>query len=376
MAYSILKEVTFTPNVFDKKIALESERKFGSLINALDDLMESGIIISMSKEWQSEIDKFVNEYDYNEKSELNAIFEQFFDRNILVTYPVSKDFGAEENNWINQANEINKKRAFDAIVASIDSETTSQINHFDKKTFKKSGGRVKKQTKELMNIMLAPILSYTEIAKVMDPYFSLTPLKGDKNRYIDSLHIICDNLANHHGIKESAIIEIQTSTKAMLEGFGKDTQFNWQLADEWPNIIKVFEDKYKHEITINIWEELKKEDQWHDRWIIVDQCGIYIGKGSDTSEWTDSTWGLLEWEDLPIIEQKFKGRQFNLIGSVTSNGIECNQNPNCKMYDEKENIKAKEKFHADLKKMKEQSKLDQTINKSGSFKIKKKKIVM
>ena len=329
MSGSIFKEVTFTPNVFDKKIALEDVRKFGDLINALEDLMESGMIVGMSYQWQSEIDKFIEKYDYNEKSELNVIFNQLFDKNILVTYPVSKDLGENEDNWIDQARKINKKRSFDAIVASIDSETTTQINHFDRKTFKKSGGRIKKQTKELMNVMLAPILSYSEIVKVMDPYFSLIPSRGDKDRYIDSLHIICENLANHHGIKESAIIEIQTSTKSMIEGFGKDSQFNWQLADEWPKLIKEFEDRYGHEITINIWEEIKKENQWHDRWIIVDQCGVYIGKGSDTSKWTDSTWGLLEPEDLPIISNKFDSNReiYNFIGKINSNRITRNQSP-------------------------------------------------
>ena len=351
MANSILKEITFTPHAFEKNVALENERKFGDLINALIDIIDSGIIIRISNKWQKIIDEFIDKYSYNEKNELKSIFKQLKDKKILVTYPTSKDIGDCETDWINKVKEINYTRTFDAIVASKDLYIAKQINHFDKKTFKKNSAKIGKQTKDFVNNMLAPILSYTEIVKIMDPYFSLIPQKGNKKRYTDSLEIICKNLANHHGIKDIGLIEIQTSIKAMTEGYGRYAQFKWQLTDKWPNIIKKLEDKYGHTIIINIWEESNKH-RWHDRWIITQQCGVYIGKGNDIDEWTDSTWGLLEWEDLPNIENKFDKNRgiFTFIGSVTSSNIYKKQNPYfIETYCEDEDRKNKEKYSNDLK---------------------------
>jgi len=319
MANSIVKEVTFTPNSFEKNFALENERKFEKLLDALHDIATSGIIIGISNQWQEEVNEAINHYDDRYKDEIQEIFEYLGSRNRIVFYPISKELGNSEDNWIKQANVINKLRALDVIVASKDSAITKQIDHIDRGFFKNKGAKVNKQTKEFMNDMLSPILSYAEIVTIIDPYFSFK-----HNRFNDALEIICKNLANHHGIKENAVIDIQTSIKSMLD----NKEFKWQLANEWPKIIKKFEKDYGHTITLKIWEENQK-DKWHERWIITNQCGIFIGKGSDISEWTDSTWSLLDWNELADITNKFDTNRkiYNYIGSVTSKGVSKNQNP-------------------------------------------------
>ena len=319
MANSILKEVTFTPNTFDKNFTLENLKRFYRLLEALNDITDSGIIVGISHQWQKQIDKFIEQYDDCEKSEFQEIFKLLSDRHRIVIYPLNQEFGDNEDNWITQANLINQRRAFDVIVASKESKTTQQIEHIERGTFKNQGAKVSKQTKEFMHNMLSPILSYAEIVKIIDPYFSF-----EHQRFKDALEIICKNLGNHHGITEDAVMDIQTSIKAMIE----NKEFKWQLADKWPEIIKYFEKKYGHIITLSIWEEAK-EEKWHERWIITNQCGIFIGKGSDISEWTDSTWSLLDWHALADITNKFDTNRetYTYIGSVTSNGIVRNQNP-------------------------------------------------
>jgi len=320
MADSILKEVTFTPNTFEKNIALESERKFERLLNALEDLLDSGIIIGLTKQWQAKINELIQRYDEYDKYEIEEIFKQLDNRQRLVLYPGEESIEDNESNWIGLANRLNDKRNFDVIVASKDTDTTKQIDHIDRRFFKSRGAQVGKQTKELMKKMLRPILSYADIVTIIDPYFSL-----EEDRYKNALEIICDSLANHHGVKDEAVIDIQTSIKTMMSG----REFDWKVANQWPNIIKKYETKYGHTITLKIWEEAKKDDKWHDRWIITNQCGISIGHGSDISDWTDSTWSLLDWRELSNIASKFQinRSKYNYIGAITSNGIVKKQNP-------------------------------------------------
>ena len=367
MANSIFKEVTFTPNTFNKNFTLENLERFYRLLEALNDISHSGIIVGISRQWQGEINNLFEKYSDRDKSKLQEIFKHLSDRHRIVIYPISSDFGNNEDKWIVQANIINKQRSFDIIIASKDSPTTKQIDHVDRGLFKNKGAKVNKQTQAFMDNMLSPILSYAEIVTIIDPYFSF-----EHQRFKDALEIICRNLGNHHGIKEDAVIDIQTSIKSIII-YNEELRcyiFKWQITDRWPEIIKSFEKKYGHTITLNIWEEVK-EEKWHERWVITNQCGIFIGKGSDISEWTDSTWSLLDWDELADITNKFDTNRkiYNYIGSVTSNGIVKNQNPKNTITFMTNDEKA-EKHEAIVKKIaieeEERSRIKETIiTKSG-----------
>ncbi len=212
------------------------------------------------------------------------------------------------------------------MVGTINEDIANTADSIAGQRYLHTGAIVAKQTAEFMEKMLAPILAYADIVKILDPYFSFTPETGDKKRYEKAFEVICANLGNKHDMKSEAIIEIHTSIKPMLN---RDKEFVWQKSDRWPQIMKSFEKKYGHKITLYIWEDLKKKDEWHERWIITNQCGIYMGKGSDISNWTDSTWSLLDWEQLPEISNKFDSNRqvYNFIGKIDSTRIIKNQNP-------------------------------------------------
>lgn len=306
MADSILKEVTFTPQVFDKNYnMLDIFNRLSKLKEILIGLRFSAVIVGLSKKrWQEEIDYFIDSYDDNYRDMLQSVLNDLIDKNKIVYCPKKSSHGTSEDEWINTAKGLNAFRKFDFVLATKKTDLTTTTETIDAEAYHNSGAIIDKQTSRFMEKMLAPILSYTEIVKIYDPYFSLTPETGDKKRFQNTLKIICENLGNHHGVKDKAIIEIHTSIKCMLNN-ARPKEFIWQKSDGWPKIIKDFENKYRHAIILNIWEEAKREDEWHDRWLITDQCGISMGKGSDISEWTDSTWGLLDWEELPKVSNKF-----------------------------------------------------------------------
>ncbi len=327
MSGSILKEVTFTPYIFEKDFNFENKKRWSKLISILESLIDSGIIVTASSYWKEQVYTFMDDYTEEDKDEIEALLKEIDSRNRIVFYPIHDQYDKEDI-WIEKIKRLDQKRAFDFIAATKNTDITQTVENIDRKKYKNTGAKVDKQTSNYMKKMLAPILSYAEIVKIIDPYFSLTPEKGDKDRFQDTLKIICENLGNHHGVQEDAIIEIHTSIKSMLNN-ARPKEFEWQKADGWTNILKELERKYGHSITINIWEEKKKENEWHERWIITDQCGIFIGKGSDVSKWTDSTWGLLDWEDLPEISNKFDSNRqvYNFIGQINSTTIIKNQNP-------------------------------------------------
>lgn len=317
MAGSIFKEVAFTPQLFEKSVLLEDLRKFEKLLNAMDDLSESGIIVGVYSDWLDKITEFIEKYDDSEKYDIQEVLKFLNDRQRIVCIPKNESLSNDEDVWILQAKTLSENREFDLIIASKDAANVKQLNSLDRKALKNKGAIVRPQSKELMRTILAPILGYADIVTIIDPYFHL---ESEKERFEIALDIICDTLGDQHGVKNRSIIDIHTSIKPMTENNPKE--FIWQKTTTWPGIIKKLEEKYKHTITITIWEEVKKENEWHDRWIITNQCGVALGKGSDISEWTDATWGILDWNELADIGNKFnKNRQiYTYIGKVDSNG--------------------------------------------------------
>ncbi len=321
MSGSILKEATFTPQAFGKDFNLSSSRRFGKLIAILESLIESGIILAASPLWKQNIYELLENYEDTDKSDLSALLKELDSRERIAIYPSSKKLVSEES-WISEISHLNKKRAFDFAVGTINENVINTVELIDRKKYQYSGAKVTMQTEENMHQMLAPILSYAEIVKIIDPYFHF---ESYDKRYEKALEVICTNLGNHHDVKSEAIIDIHTSIKPMLN---RDKEFVWQKTENWPQIIKSLEKKHRHKITLYIWEEHLKH-KWHDRWLITNQCGISIGKGSDVSNWTDSTWGLLDWEELPEISNKFDSNRqvYNFIGKIDSSIVMKNQNP-------------------------------------------------
>lgn len=372
MAGSIFKEVTFTPQAFDKATFLEDMRKFEKLLNTMDDLSESGIIVGVYSDWLDKITEFIEKYNESEKYDIQDVLKFLNDRHRIVCMPKNESISNDEDAWIDQAKKLNQVREFDLIIASKDAENVKQLNSVDRKALKNKGAIVRPQSKELMRTILSPILGYANIVTIIDPYFHL---ESDKQRFEVALEIICSTLGIQHGVKNKLVIDIHTSIKPMIES--KTKEFIWQKTEKWPKIIKIFEEKYGHTITINIWEEAKKENKWHDRWIITDQCGVALGKGSDVSEWTDATWGILDWDELSAIASKFnKNRQvYAYIGKVDSSEAIRERFPkytDSRMTEEEKRIKQLE-WERELKRREDERLAPrEKISTSGGMKIQKK----
>lgn len=317
MAGSIFKEVSFTPHTFSKEYTLiDPRRRLGKLIQILENLQDSGIIIGIDRcEWIKEINQFIDAYEDDDKIDLHKQFVNLDTRNRISTYPQIFDRNLNENEWIEQAVVLNQIRSLDFLVSTVEHKIAKKIETIDSSEYRYAGAKIIVQTEENMKEIIAPILAYAEISTIIDPYFDLS-----KPRYADALKIICECLGNHHGIQEKSIIDIHTSVKPLTD---KNDIFDWKFANPWVQLLQKFEQQFGHTISIHVWEDHKKTDEWHDRWIITNQCGITIGKGSDISNWTDSTWGIIEWSEIPNITNKFVPNRniYSHIGVITIKGL-------------------------------------------------------
>lgn len=336
MSDSLFKEVSFTPHIFQKDILLSDERKFERLLNLLDNLAESGQIIGVFNDWFRFINANISLYDEFDKDEIEEVLKYLNDRQRIIHIANKKCESNDELCWISEALKLNAIRNFEFVFATDSKENIKSIDDLDRQVIRNTqykGATILPQSKENMEKILAPILAYAEIVKVYDPYFKLYEERFDRklkkyfiksvDRYIDALNIISQTSGFQYGKQDSTIIEIHTSVKILEKREDGRKYIFWELLDKYPKKILDFEKKYKHSIKIFIWED-KKENKWHDRWLVTNQCAITLGKGSDISEWTDATWGILDYEQIPNVEKNFiqNRDEFNLIATVDKNKIE------------------------------------------------------
>ena len=170
MSGSILKEATFTPQAFGKDFNLSSNRRFGKLITILESLIESGIILAASPIWKQNIYELLGDYENTDKSDLSALLKELDSRDRIVIFPSNKQLDSEKS-WISEIAHLDKKREFDFVVGTMNESIVNTVEAIDRKRYLNTGAKVTLQTQENMHKMLAPILSYAEIVKIIDPYF-------------------------------------------------------------------------------------------------------------------------------------------------------------------------------------------------------------
>lgn len=321
MSGSILKEVTFTPQSFDKNFIFENKIRFASIFSILRNLISSAIVVAPNKSWPELVYKMISDYEEDVRDEFILLLNKLEPK--IVIYPGNGSC-ANETDFLTQIEKLNSFREFDFVSGTDNNSVSIRPEEVELESYINEGSVVDKQTVEFMTKMLAPVLSYAEIVKVIDPYFNFFPIystKETKDRYIKPMEIICKNLANNHGIRGTAEIEIHTSVKAISksEGSGKKV-LKWEYVDKWQSQIQYYEKEYSHKITIYIWEEKKGEDEWHERYIDTNMCFVSVGKGSDESSWTDSVWSLVKDNNkAEKISNKFRKKGvYTLVATVDS----------------------------------------------------------
>ena len=317
MSDSIFKEVAFTPHIFQKEFLLTDKRKFERFLGILDNLAQSGQIIGVFNDWFRFVNENISQFDEFDKDEIKEILKYLTDRQRIVHIQNEKCDSYDETSWIQQAIKLNTIRTFELILATHQIDQIKSLDNMDRATLRSiqnMGAAVLPQSEDNMRKILAPILAYAEIVKVYDPYFDLSV-----RRYTDALKIILELFGFGHGTKESSILEIHTSIKVLLD---RNNLLNWKNISSYTKQIEDLEKQYNHSIKIFIWEE-KENNRWHDRWIVTNQCAITLGKGSDISEWTDATWGLLDYEQIPNVQKKFNQNrnEYNLVTTIDRSSI-------------------------------------------------------
>ena len=170
---------------------------------------------------------------------------------------------------------------------------------------------IEEQNEEIVKQFLQPIIPYSKIIKIYDPYFSFyrrdgnNPNKNEKflEIIINLLNIISCNLSKPR-------IEIYTCScnNTQNDFFRNRIRYNLNL---WKRSFAGIYNEHNIEIVAYIFEK-----KFHDRYLITNFCGLHIGRGADINENSDSTWTLLRDDKI-----EDKVRQFDIHGNNPNNRL-------------------------------------------------------
>lgn len=318
MSKNLFNIISITPHSFGKKNL--QTRNFEKITNFLSNLTTNGTIVFFSDDWKNLLIQNINELEEEDFDDIKSLLNTLFSRNRMILNEQDSFSSEHEEELMKKTNELHKIKNFDLLIGIDKYLNFIKIEELKREVLKYEGAIVGKQTRDNLENIFINILHYAEIVKIIDPYFNFEPVAGDKTRYMDTIHIICKNTSVRHNNNLSAIIEIHTSVKSILNN---DKIIDWKFVQNWESIIKDLEKKYNHKIEVKIWEEDKSKDEWHERYIITDQCALSIGKGTDISNFTDSTWSLLNWDDIDKTASKYIENRnvYKLIAEVNSGGL-------------------------------------------------------
>lgn len=312
----MLKEICITPQVFDNNHIDSSNWK--DIKNLLETIKNSGYILGLNNnDWYKEVIQKVDKIDdHKVKEKFKSILSLLKNRGRIYGHPKSSVIPQSENDWLSIAEKLNELREFYSIIATkhyndktIDYEDLEDLDISEYFGFTGSRHFIKSE-EQLENIFL-PLLSYAKKLTIIDPYFYIHEV-----RYKTTLNIFAKFFKERRGLRDNGTITINCKWDDKLE---------YDLK-KWSKIISEVSEKYGHIIIFNLWSRKENGIKMHERYLITESTGIFVGAGTDKDDYQQSEWGLKEYHQLDEIRSQYDENAdvFKLEYVVTSSNIRKN----------------------------------------------------
>ncbi len=289
----MLKDIVLDANVFSPDYCDRASSK--ELKSLLEAISNSGyIVVPEGGHWDQQVFENVNALPPKIKERLMTVLKILVDRKRIVIQPVS-NIDSEENDF-HSNNEISL-------------EDLEDVNIHD--TFGITGSAQSAKTKDKMEEILFPFLSYARKLWIIDPYFYL-----ESPRYQETLKIACRALRERRHHNHKARIEIHCK-------WNEDKRQHLEL---WRQQIFKFSDFYEHDIRVTLWQSKKGNYKMHDRYFITEQSGLVSASGTDRDVLQFSEWSIKDYTELHTVLSQYRinSSPFKLKGKVSASDITIN----------------------------------------------------
>ncbi len=310
----MLKEICITPQVFDNEHLDKSNWLYIKFL--LETIKNSGYILGLNNsDWYKKVLENTNKLESEEiKEKLISILCLLKDRGRIRGHPKSNINPLNEDDWIEIIKNLDEIRAFYSIIAT-EHYLKYNINIKDLEDIDISefygviGSHHSMKSEQELESIFLPLLSYARKLTIIDPYFYI-----HEERYETTLKLISKLFKERRGVRDKGNFTINCKWDEKIEN-----KFN-----KWQKLLNdIFQD-FGHIITIQLWSRKANDElKLHERYLITESAGLYVGAGADKDDYQQSEWGLKEYYQLDEIRSQYleNAGVFKLEYVITSSSI-------------------------------------------------------
>ena len=138
---------------------------------------------------------------------------------------------------------------------------------------------------------LFPILKYARTIDIIDPYINC-----EKERFRQFVELCVHLLGSQRATKTTSRISIHAG-EPYERNCPESERPYWieQCLKEWKDFLSVLvKTNSKLRFRVFLWSDRDTSMLFHERYLLTDQCGIFIGLGHDVRAGNITTWSLLD----------------------------------------------------------------------------------
>ena len=323
----MLFSFAITPDVFEPWAINDTNREGVIVVTLLRGIADNGLLANLQNGlWLTDVRRIQDEDKASPdlRHKINTCLSVLHDRHRLVKHPKgSHRDEADEYRWLFWALERHQSAAanqFHGIVATeehiewsgmADGALVPLPQALDSPCWQNRprSARFLKTDVELRRY-LTPLVRYASVVTLIDPYLSC---REGKERFFDTVQHCAALLGNRDGRQEPGEIRIHAGDPL------DDTEpaHREPAADRlarWKTKLEPVVAQNGHSFRVSLWANKAGGKNFHDRYILTDQCGVDAPGGLDFV--TDATranlsgWRLLEHDEVvDILTREFHERK-------------------------------------------------------------------
>lgn len=310
----MLYEFAITPQCFGREEIGQDGKPRWELIEILEGIADSGLIADLhNSHWFKDVKERINELPPEAKDRIHELLELLDKRHRLVLRAARQPNQPRSNvEWLQEMWATHQAKALHAMVISETECAIPNYNHAPATSLLQTReSAVWTDRKDAMRVwmcapdydrILAPVLRYARRCLLIDPYVA-----PNSPKFLQTVKICSRLLGVGLPPAKHPVLEIHCKQSEQLLGLWKD-----KLESHLPpgQSVEVFH-----------WSEKPGGQDFHDRYILTDQCGLEVGKGLDcyrTKQYR-TLWKRIPDEvrsELWFEYQPREGSPYELVGKV------------------------------------------------------------
>lgn len=311
----MLYHYAITPEAFEHSAINEMMPAGVVLVELLRGMCDSGLLADLDAgRWMTQVRRNQQQGGIppSVKDHIDSCLKVLSSRNRLVRHPAgSVAYEKDDFRWLKWSIERNLVCQFAAVFSSdayIElSEMTDEILvplsaalHASNWIGRQRSVRFIK-TESNLRSRLAPLLAYAQKLTLIDPYMSCR-----ESRFLNTVQHCADLLGKHDCTRAPGRILIHAGDPQKV-GPEEYRESKGNRLARWKTALEPFARHWQHSFQVFLWTRRPGGKQFHDRYLITDQCGIDIPGGldflpdADAQRANQSTCSMLEARDIDAI---------------------------------------------------------------------------